>query len=85
MNQKKAKQLRRDMKELGFDHKETKYNPGQPPVFFRYDIGKDREKVFKDTGAFIAKVQRGIPRTLAACGRNLYKTMKREMAMGAIA
>lgn len=64
MNSKKAKQLRQDMLEMGYDPKEVKYGYHQNPIYLPVGIGLFR------------KVKEGIPRTLEPCGRKLYKDMK---------
>ena len=83
MNSKKAKQLRKDMRAMGFDPREATYVEGQAPVYMGYSVNPENgELELNPRGEMQQKVQRGVPRTLAPCGRKLYKDMKEGIRIG---
>ncbi len=84
MNSKKSKQLRQDMRAMGFIPSEVVYERGQAPVYMGFSIGEGGKRVLDDTSPFKMKVQRGIPTKLAPCGRKLYQVMKEGMRMGEV-
>jgi len=84
MNAKLAKKLRQDMRHMGFDPKETAYNPHKTPVFAMAKVDDKGQLVFDALGTVRVKVQKGEPKELAPCGRKLYKDMKEGLRIGEI-
>lgn len=81
MNNKRCKQLRQDMREMGYDPKETSYNEeGRAPIFAKFtDLDEEGNPIFIPNGIHTVKVAKGVPTKLGNCGRKLYQSMKKTM------
>lgn len=90
MNAKKAKLIRKALRSQGINVTEHKYVAGKPPMFAKFG-GFDAAgnavgyMTMNPLGDIIRKVSRGQPTVLAACGRDIYRGMKKEMKLRGVA
>lgn len=85
MNQKKAKQLRQDMRDMDFNPSEVKYEEGNAPVYLPHSTDANGKLTYNPEGTIYPKVHRGVPKKLAPCGRKLYQDMKKELKLRNVA
>lgn len=78
MNQKQAKRLRQNMRDMGFDPSEAVYSRTQAPVYLPHATNDKGVLVYNTEGSISKKVNRGVPKRLVPCGRKLYQDMKQD-------
>ena len=79
MSMKKAKLLRRQLKEQGVDVTQTEYNANRRDVLYVRFTRDDEGELKADLkGDIVLKVRDGIPtELLPTCGRGMYQRIKR--------
>ena len=80
MNQKKAKQIRKQLRAQGVEPTDSQYKLGKPPVYMSFSHDDDGVPQPDPNGDIWKKVANGVPTTLLKdCGRQQYQQAKREV------